>query len=128
MKSSGAAMKFRQILILSVVASAIVAGAGHSTAQAPNQLPAVPAAPQAGSKTVPPHAPQGGDESTLEITPQPGAIPYRPNSADIPSGSAHQPGQSDTSTDSRYRSNLQDGTGINGEGTQPHRRPYLGIT
>jgi hypothetical protein len=82
---------------------------------------------------------QGGDDTTLEIAPQPGATMPKPGVEEIPTDRGFHPGEDDTDVEPSFR-NLQTekSTGKSEEnirtGNQPqenfrpHGRPYLGIT
>ena len=91
----------------------------------------MPNAPAPSSQTqAPASGSQEGDEATLEIAPQPGAVAPRPAVKELPSDRAFQPGQDDTSSiDPNFRPNAtQNGNDYNGDGRRMRRRPYLGMT
>jgi hypothetical protein len=80
-----------------------------------------------GSSPPPAISGQGsGSDSTLEIAPQPGAIPRKPNVNVVPGERNFSPGQSTTSINPEYNPNAE--TGTRGEIRRPTGKPYLGIT
>jgi len=58
---------------------------------------------------------QGGDDATLEISPQTGIVPPSGASADIPSNREFRPGQDETSVDRNFKPGAED-LGKNGGG------------
>ncbi|MGH7812768.1 MAG: PDZ domain-containing protein [Candidatus Binataceae bacterium] len=121
-------MTLKKMLAGCAAAALIAAGANFAGAQTSNQLPAAASAPRNGVPAYLQGGPQtGNSDSTLVIAPQPHAIPYRPNTEDIPAGSAYKPGETGASTESGYSPDSGNETG-NGGGAGFHRRPYLGIS
>jgi hypothetical protein len=81
----------------------------------------------------------GGDDTTLEIAPQPGLAAPKPAVKEIPGDRNFNPGEDTSSIDPNFRPGTENGTGDsgsnlnpngngNGDSNQPHARPYLGIT
>ena len=75
----------------------------------------------------------GGDDTTLEIAPQPGLMAPKPGVQEIPGGRNFNPGENNTSIEPNFRQKTENGTGDigsqdNGDSNRLHRRPYLGIT
>jgi PDZ domain len=92
---------------------------GQSAAQGQTQGP--------GSSPPPGIAGQGGEsDSTLEIAPQPGAIPRKPNVSVVPGERNFRPGESTTSINPEFNPNAE--TGTRGEIRRPTGKPYLGMT
>jgi len=92
-----------------------LAGAVGASAQNNQDIPVQdnsPASQQAQPggtpSSVPGMAHQGGDDATLEISPQTGIRPPSGTSADIPSNREFRPGEDDTSIDRSYRPGEQD--------------------
>ncbi len=81
---------------------------------------------------------QGGEDTTLEIAPQPGAPMPKPGVEEIPTDRNFNPGEDDTSVEPSFRPRTENNTASREEnirtGNQPqenfrpHGRPYLGIT
>jgi hypothetical protein len=83
---------------------------------------------------------QGGDDTTLEIAPQPGATMPKPGVEEIPTDRNFHPGEDDTDVEPSFRPRTENNAGNSEEnirtGNQPdekenfrpHGRPYLGIT
>ncbi len=92
---------------------------GQTAAQGQTQGP--------GSSPPPGIAGQGGEgDSTLEIAPQPGAIPRKPNVSVVPGERNFRPGESTTSINPEFNPNAE--TGTRGEFHRPTGKPYLGIS
>jgi hypothetical protein len=81
---------------------------------------------------------QGGDDTTLEIAPQPGARMPKPGVEEIPTDRNFHPGEDDTDVEPSFRPRTEDSTGNSEqnvrtgnqpqENFRPHGRPYLGMT
>jgi hypothetical protein len=128
-------MNLHRLLTLVAAAAALFALTHLALAQAQNQQ----TAPQPGEESVSPGiaGQGGGNDSTLEIAPQPGLTARKPAVKEIPSDREFNPGEDNSSVERKFRSGTENGTGdvesnlnndINGERYQPHARPYLGIT
>jgi PDZ domain len=99
--------------------SAAQTNSGQTSAQGQSQGP--------GSSPPPGIAGQGGEgDSTLEISPQPGAIPRKPNVSVVPGERNFRPGESTTSINPEFNPNAE--TGTRGEIRRPIGKPYLGIS
>ena len=79
----------------------------------------------------------GGDDTTLEIAPQPGLAAPKAAVRELPTDRNFNPGEDNASVDPNFRPGTENGTGdidsnLNGNGNsesgRPHARPYLGIT
>jgi PDZ domain len=120
-------MKYLGILlagaVLGVLAFTSLSVAQNSSSQAPEQGQAQ----GPGKSGAPPIAGQGGEsDSTLEIAPQPGAIPNKPKVDVIPGGRNFQPGADTASINPNFNPNAD--TATQGELRRPTGKPYLGIS
>lgn len=108
---------------LGVLVFASLTLAQTNSTQTSEQQPAPNRAP-----TEPPTLSGQGNEgsSTLEIAPQPGAVPRKPNVNVVPGGRSFRPGESTQSVNPEFAPSLK--TGTHPEFQRPHAKPYLGIT
>jgi hypothetical protein len=128
-------MKLRRILTLGLTTVALFALPHFAFAQTQDS--------QNGSQGGPASADQGiagqgsGDDTTLEIAPQPGLAVRKPSVREIPSDRNFNPGENNASIEPNFRPGTENGTGdidsnLNRNGDdnsyRPHARPYLGIT
>jgi hypothetical protein len=134
-------MKLQKIITLSAAAALTITLSHFAVAQQTDRSAGAQAGSQGGStdSANPGVAGQGGDDTTLEIAPQPGARMPKPGVEEIPTDRGFHPGEDDTDVEPSFR-NLQTekSTGKSEEnirtGNQPqenfrpHGRPYLGIT
>lgn len=131
-------MKLQNIVTLGVATAALLALSQLVVAQ--TQTQSQPDLPQAGGGSAS-HGMAGqggsGDDTTLEIAPQPGLVAPKPAVKEIPSDRNFNPGDENSSIDSNFRPRTENGTGDidsgvndrdNNETYRPHPRPYLGIT
>ncbi|HYA35812.1 MAG TPA: PDZ domain-containing protein [Candidatus Binataceae bacterium] len=119
-------VKFRSksfAIALGVVVLAFTSFAnGQDGSQSGRQQPGIAAQP--GSAPPPPGmAGQGGDDTTLEIAPQPGIRPPAGSTGEIPGGRGFKPGEDTASINPNYQPNGQDNSNL---GRRVH--PYLGIS
>src|SRR5271166_4844523 len=126
-------MKLRKIFTLGVATAAIV-GLSHlalaQDSQTGSQSSGVPATHGIAGQG-------GGDDTTLEIAPQPGLAAPKAAVREIPTDRNFNPGEDNASVDPNFRPGTENGTGDidstmngngNGESGRPHAHPYLGIT
>ena len=121
-------MALNKISVLIAVTALIALGAAPARAQAPNLPPGAQSGSHGNVPPVNPNAGQGSGESdsTLEIAPQPGAIPREPGVDVAPGGRAYVSGEESASVQPGYRPNSENDNG--GGNQRPGRRPYLGVT
>ena len=134
-------MKLQKIISLSA-AAALTIGLSHFAVaqQQTDRSSRAQTGSQGGGADVanPGMAGQGGDDTTLEIAPQPGAPMPKPGVEEIPTDRNFNPGEDDTSVEPSFRPRTETNTGDSEEhiqtGNQPQEnfrpqgRPYLGIT
>jgi hypothetical protein len=135
-------MKLQKIITLGAAAALTIALSHFAIAQQQTDRSAGAEAGHwggsAGSAN-PGMAGQGGDDTTLEIAPQPGATMPKPGVEEIPTDRGFHPGEDDTDVEPSFRNlHTEKSTGKSEEnirtGNQPqenfrpHGRPYLGIT
>jgi PDZ domain len=122
-------MKKSGYLAIGVAAAALFAAASFGAAQSAGdsgsaQVPSQGSAPP----PAPPIAGQGGEDSTLEIAPQPGARAPKPGVEEIPGGRTFRPGENTASIPPpAYAPGTENGE-HGGSTARPHGKPYLGIT
>lgn len=114
--------------MIGAAAAFIARGAQFAAAQAPNEPADAQIGSQGGAPSPHGSAPQGGDDTTLEIAPQPGAVPRKPAVQEVPSNRTFQPGENNASIEPSFRPKTENDTGNNDDNARSHRRPYLGIT
>jgi hypothetical protein len=127
-------MKLQRVFTIVLASGALFALSYRATAQSNNS----PAGSQSsGDSAAHGIAGQGGagDDTTLEIAPQPGLSAPKPAVQEIPSGRDFKPGEDNSSLEPNFRQGTDNGTGdldrnpnLNGEDNKPHAHPYLGIT
>jgi hypothetical protein len=118
-------MKKSGYLAIGVAAAALFAVASFSAAQSAGHSGSAQV-PSQGS--APPIAGQGGEDSTLEIAPQPGARAPKPGVEEIPGGRTFRPGENTASVPPpTYAPGAENGE-HGGSTSRPHGKPYLGIT
>ncbi len=98
-------MKVLKLLVPVAVAAAVAFGAAAAIAQ------------QGGGGA---RSPQGGESSTLEIAPQPGARLPHPGAEEIPGGQTYQPGEDTASINRSFKPGLENEL-------RNQRQPCLGI-
>src|SRR5271156_3954260 len=126
-------MKLRKIFTLGVATAAIV-GLSHlavaQDSQTGSQSSGAPATHGIAGQG-------GGDDTTLEIAPQPGLAAPKAAVREIPTDRNFNEGEDNASVDPNFRPGTENGTGdidsnLNGNGNsenaRPHAHPYLGIT
>jgi hypothetical protein len=135
-------MKLQKIITLSAAAALTITLSHFAVAQQTDHSAGKQTGSQGGGadSANPGMAGQGGDDTTLEITPQPGTTMPKPGVEEIPTDRNFNPGEDDTSVEPSFRprTNTDNNTGNSEEnirtGNQPqenfrpHGRPYLGIT
>jgi hypothetical protein len=125
-------VKLQKIITLSAAAAlAIVLSRFAIAQQTDSSIGAQTGSQRGGGATNPASAGQGGDDTTLEIAPQPGASMPKPGVEEIPSDRKFRPGEDNADVEPSYRPKTENNTGDangNDENFRPHPRPYLGIT
>ena len=133
-------MKLQKIITLSAAAAITITLSHFAVAQQTDRSAGAQAGSQSGStdSANPGISGQGGDDTTLEIAPQPGARMPKPGVEEIPTDRGFHPGEDATDVEPSFRPRHEDNTGNSEEnirtGNQPeenlrpHGRPYLGIT
>ncbi len=122
-------MKLSKIIIGGVATVAIFMQSQFAVAQSPNSPSGAQVGSQGGgSSPNPTLSGQGGDDTTLEIAPQPGTRMPKPGIEEIPGDRTFRPDDDTSSIEPNFRPRTDNGTGNNGDSNRPHRRPYLGLT
>jgi hypothetical protein len=133
-------MKLQKIITLSAAAALTIVVSHFAVAQQTVRSSGAQTGSQGGSagSANPGIAGQGGDDTTLEIAPQPGARMPKPGVEEIPSDRNFDPGEDDTSVEPSFRPRTENNTASREEkfrsgdqqpeDSRPHGRPYLGIT
>ena len=126
-------MKLQKIITLSAAAALTIVVSHFAVAQQTVRSPGAQTGSQGGSagSANPGIAGQGGDDTTLEIAPQPGASMPKPGVEEIPSDRKFRPGEDNADVEPSFRPKTENNTGDangNDENFRPHPRPYLGIT
>lgn len=132
-------MKLQKIITLSAAAAVTITLSHFAIAQQSDRYSGAQIGSQGGHENSvnPGMAGQGGDDTTLEIAPQPGARMPKPGVEEIPGDREFHPGEDDTSVEPSFRPRTETNTanreeklqtGNQQENFRPHGRPYLGIT
>lgn len=122
-------MKLCRIIIGGLATLAIFTQPHFAIAQSPNKPPAGQSGSQTGDAAPNPTlSGQGGDDTTLEIAPQPGATIPKPGIEEIPGDRTFRPRDETSSIEPNFRPHTDNGTDSNGDNNRPHGRPYLGMT
>ena len=133
-------MNLQKIITLSAAAALTIVVSHFAVAQQTVRSSGAQTGSQGGAADVanPGIAGQGGDDTTLEIAPQPGARMPKPGVEEIPSDRNFRPDEDDTSVEPSFRPRTENNTASREEkfrsgdqqpeDSRPHGRPYLGIT
>ncbi len=115
----------RLSIIAAFAFSATLLVATYSSAQSGSENSQLQSQGQGASSSGPAMAPQGEEnDSTLELAPQPGAVPMKPKVDEIPGARSFHPDNDTASVNPNYNSDTENGDSSR---SQRHGRPYLGI-
>jgi hypothetical protein len=122
-------MKLSRIIICSVATVAIFMQSPFAVAQSPSNPSGSQVGSQGSDNSSNPNQPgQGGDDTTLEIAPQPGLRMPKPGVEEIPGDKTFRPDDDTSSIEPNFRPRTDNGVDNNGDSNRLRRRPYLGMT